>query len=53
MPEHKIATREEWQVARVELAKLEAEQALRDEEIKRKRGELPWVPVDKEYVFDT
>src|SRR5438128_1857271 len=27
MPEHKIGTREEWQVARDELAKLEAEQA--------------------------
>ncbi len=53
MPEHKIGTREEWQLARDELAKLEAEQAKRNEEIKRKRRELPWVPVDKEYEFDT
>ena len=53
MPEHAIATREEWQVARDELAKLEAEQAQRNEEVKRKRLELPWVPVEKEYVFDT
>ena len=53
MPEHAIATREEWQAARDELAKLEAEQAERNEEIKRKRLELPWVPVEKEYVFDT
>ena len=53
MPEHKIGTREEWQAARDELAKLEAQQAERDEEIKRKRRELPWVPVEKEYVFDT
>jgi predicted dithiol-disulfide oxidoreductase (DUF899 family) len=53
MPEHNIGTREEWQVARDELAKLEAEQAARNEEIRRKRRELPWVPVDKEYVFDT
>src|ERR671929_1842576 len=53
MPEHKIATREDWQAARDELAKLEAEQAERNEEIKRKRLELPWVPVEKEYVFDT
>ena len=37
----------------IELAKLEAEQAARDEEIRRKRRELPWVPVEKEYVFDT
>src|SRR5881296_4720947 len=53
MPEHKIGTREEWQAARDELAKLEAEQAQGNEEIKKKRLELPWVPVEKEYVFDT
>ena len=53
MPEHKIGTQEDWQAARDELAKLEAEQAQRDEEIKKKRRELPWVPVEKEYEFDT
>jgi predicted dithiol-disulfide oxidoreductase (DUF899 family) len=53
MSDHRIATREEWQAARDELAKLEAEQAERDEEIKKRRRELPWVPVEKEYVFDT
>src|SRR5215216_5979382 len=53
MPELKIATRKEWQAARDELAKLEAEQAERNEEIKSKRLDLPWVPVEKEYEFDT
>jgi predicted dithiol-disulfide oxidoreductase (DUF899 family) len=53
MPDHKVGTREEWQAARDELAKLEAEQAERNEEIKRKRLELPWVPVEKEYELDT
>src|SRR5207249_11799640 len=53
MPEHKIGTREEWQAARDELAKLEAEQAQRNEEIKGARRDLPWVPVEKEYEFDT
>jgi len=53
MTEHRTGTREEWQAARDELAKLEAEQAERNEEIKKKRLELPWVPVEKEYVFDT
>jgi predicted dithiol-disulfide oxidoreductase (DUF899 family) len=48
-----IGTREEWHKARDELAKLEAEQAERNEEIKRKRRDLPWVPVEKEYLFDT
>src|SRR5207249_9040867 len=53
MPEHQIGTSEEWQAARDELAKLEAEQAERNEEIKSKRRDLPWVPVQKEYEFDT
>src|SRR3954453_8215987 len=53
MPEHKVGTRKEWQGARDELAKLEAEAAQRREEINRKRRELPWVPVEKEYEFDT
>ena len=53
MPEHAVGTREEWQTARDELAKLEAEQAAQNEEIKKKRLELPWVPVEKEYVLDT
>src|SRR5204862_6961468 len=53
MPEHTIGTREEWEAARDELAKLEGEQAQRNEEIKKKRLELPWVPVEKEYEFDT
>jgi predicted dithiol-disulfide oxidoreductase (DUF899 family) len=53
MPEHKIGTREEWQVARDELAKLEAEQAERNEKTTRTRRDLPWVRVEKEYEFDT
>jgi predicted dithiol-disulfide oxidoreductase (DUF899 family) len=44
MPEHTIGTREEWQAAREELAK--------HEEIKKRRLELPWVPVEKDYEFD-
>jgi predicted dithiol-disulfide oxidoreductase (DUF899 family) len=53
MPEHTIGTREEWQAARNELAKLEGEHAEREQEITTKRRELPWVPVEKEYEFDT
>src|SRR5687767_4829210 len=53
MAGHKVGTRDEWQAARDELAKLEAEHAERNEEIKKKRLELPWVPVEKEYEFDT
>src|SRR5207245_2863969 len=34
-------------------AKLEGELAERTEEITKKRRDLPWVRVEKEYVFDT
>src|SRR5260370_32959191 len=51
MTEHKIGTREEWRVARDELAKLEAEHAERNETIQENRSDLPWVPVEKEYEF--
>src|ERR687883_676749 len=53
MPEQKIGTRDEWQAARDELAKLEGEQAQLNEKVKQQRLELPWVPVEKQYEFDT
>src|SRR5260370_22686195 len=53
MPDYRIGTRKEWQVARDELAKLEAEQAKRNDEITKARRDLPWVRVEKEYEFDT
>ncbi|HEY6398297.1 MAG TPA: DUF899 family protein, partial [Solirubrobacteraceae bacterium] len=53
MPDHKIGTREEWQAARNELAKLEAEHAKLEQKVTEQRRELPWVPVEKEYQFDT
>ena len=53
MAEHKVGTREEWSAARKEL--LEREQQLNnlDEEVAKEREELPWVRVEKEYIFDT
>ena len=53
MTTHATGTREEWQAARDELAKLEAEHAERTREITEKRRELPWVAVEKEYELDT
>lgn len=53
MAEHRTGTREEWQAARDELAKLEAEHAELGSKATEKRRELPWVPVEKEYVLDT
>ena len=53
LTDHRTGTREEWLAARGELAKLEAMQAERNKEIVGKRQELPWVPVEKRYEFDT
>jgi predicted dithiol-disulfide oxidoreductase (DUF899 family) len=53
MPEHTIGTPEEWQAARDELAKLEGEYAKLGEKVTEQRRRLPWVPVEKEYEFDT
>ena len=53
MAEVKIGTREEWQAARSELAKLEAEHASLGRKVTEQRRQLPWVPVEKEYQFDT
>ena len=53
MAEHRIGTREEWQAARDELAKLEAEHAELGRKATEQRRQLPWVPVEKEYEFDT
>jgi predicted dithiol-disulfide oxidoreductase (DUF899 family) len=53
MTNHKVGTREEWLAARVELLKEEKELTRRNDELAKKRGELPWVAVPKEYSFET
>ncbi|HYY43886.1 MAG TPA: DUF899 family protein, partial [Actinomycetota bacterium] len=53
MTEHRVGTREEWQAARHELAKLEAEHAELGQKAAEKRRELPWVAVEKDYEFDS
>lgn len=50
---HTTGTREEWLSARLELLKAEKDLTRRSDEVARQRQALPWVPVDKEYVFDT
>jgi predicted dithiol-disulfide oxidoreductase (DUF899 family) len=53
MTEHRIGTQEEWQAERDELLKGEKELTRRGDELTRKRQELPWVPVEKDYRFET
>jgi predicted dithiol-disulfide oxidoreductase (DUF899 family) len=50
---HKTGTHEEWLAARLELLKAEKELTRRSDELARRRQELPWVPIDKEYRFET
>jgi predicted dithiol-disulfide oxidoreductase (DUF899 family) len=53
MTEHKVGTRKEWLAARKEMLEREKELTRRSDELARQRRELPWVPVDKEYSFET
>jgi len=52
MPGRKVVSREQWLEARkAHLAKEKELTRLRDE-LSRQRRELPWVKVEKNYVFD-
>jgi predicted dithiol-disulfide oxidoreductase (DUF899 family) len=51
--EYRIGTQEEWQAERDELLKAEKELTRRGDELARKRRGLPWVPVEKNYGFET
>jgi predicted dithiol-disulfide oxidoreductase (DUF899 family) len=53
MTNHEIATQAEWRAARIELLEREKELGRRADELARQRRELPWVPVEKEYSFET
>ena len=53
MTEHRVGTQEEWRAEREALLKEEKELTRRNDELARKRRELPWVPVEKEYRFET
>jgi predicted dithiol-disulfide oxidoreductase (DUF899 family) len=53
MTEHRIGTQEEWQAERDDLLKAEKELTHRNDEITKRRRELPWVKVEKDYRFET
>jgi hypothetical protein len=53
MKKHMTGTREEWLAARLELLKAEKEYSRQGDELARRRQELPWVQVDKDYRFET
>src|SRR5450755_3012723 len=53
MTEPRIGTQEEWRAERDELIEGEKELTRRGDELARQRRELPWVPVEKDYRFET
>ncbi len=50
---HKTGSHEEWLRARLELLKAEKDLTRQSDEVARQRQELPWVPMNKGYRFDT
>src|SRR5438270_2846851 len=53
MPTHPSTGRDEWLAARLDLLQAEKELTRRSDAVARQRRELPWIPVEKEYVFET
>ena len=51
--ERSVVSREQWRAARIALLAREKQLTRLQDEIARERRALPWVRVDKEYVFDT
>jgi predicted dithiol-disulfide oxidoreductase (DUF899 family) len=50
---HRTGTREEWLAERLELLGAEKELTRHSDELARRRQELPWVRIAKEYRFET
>jgi predicted dithiol-disulfide oxidoreductase (DUF899 family) len=53
MTDHEAVSREDWAASREELLAREKEHTRLGDELARRRRELPWVRVEKEYLFDT
>jgi predicted dithiol-disulfide oxidoreductase (DUF899 family) len=53
MAKQPTGTRDEWLAARLELLEAEKEHTRRGDELAQQRQELPWVRIDKDYIFET
>jgi predicted dithiol-disulfide oxidoreductase (DUF899 family) len=53
MTTHTTASRAQWLAARLELLEAEKELTRRSDDVARQRQQLPWVPVEKDYRFET
>jgi len=52
LPKHEVVSRAEWLIARKDLLKREKELTRLRDRLAAERRALPWVRIDKEYVFD-
>jgi predicted dithiol-disulfide oxidoreductase (DUF899 family) len=53
MTEHPIGTRQEWLEARRVLLDAEKQHMREGDQLASRRQDLPWVPIEKQYVFET
>src|SRR3954470_24915487 len=53
MTDHKVMSQEEWQAEGEKLLAEEKELTHRGDELAKRRQELPWVEVEKDYSFET
>ncbi len=53
MPDHRVATRADFEAAREELLEAEKNLTRLHDDVARKRRDLPWVRVDTGYLFET
>jgi predicted dithiol-disulfide oxidoreductase (DUF899 family) len=53
MTTHTTASRAQWLAARLELLEAEKELTRRSDDVARQRQQLPWVPVENDYRFET
>jgi predicted dithiol-disulfide oxidoreductase (DUF899 family) len=52
MTQHTTGTHEEWLAARLQLLEAEKELTRRSDEVARRRQQLPWVRIEKDYRFE-
>jgi predicted dithiol-disulfide oxidoreductase (DUF899 family) len=53
MTKHRTGTRQEWLSERLALLEAEKDLTRRSDDLARRRQELPWVRLDKDYRFET
>src|SRR3954466_2263984 len=53
MPDHRVVTREEWRAEREALLAEEKALTRRGDELTKKRQEMPWMKVERDYSFET